>query len=559
MGTLNDWDVTDANNNDAPPDGWPENTMNYSDVNNTGRAVQGTLKRFFADINGSLDAAGIADAYTLTLNESGYAAYFDGMLFSCTIPIINATTTPTIDVNGIGAANIVSREGTAIGVGELHAGGVYDFRHDGTNVRVVGGQGVAGADNEFQYNNAGEQAGTPGLTYDDGTDEATAVNALNFTTEAVFAEQADHTTTAGAAIGLVWLRDDGNLIYTDPTGVDTAIGTTGTSLPGGADTQVQYNDSGVFGADANFVWTGTQLGLISAELGTDVLDIAANSLTTGSAINISADGLVTGYAIDIDIGDTGNLTAGGGLRIVGPATGGSGLASGLLSSISNADHAAIAAFANGTGAGAIAITAYSNVASRTDPLVFFENDNSSAGVPALRIQQDDTSQPAIDLVTTGQIKFPASAQVSSDVNTLDDYEEGTWTPVFWDASLSDGEGQTYFTQEGTYVKIGKLVFIVGRLQIDSLGTLSGAVNVGGLPFAAASVDATTFAILCDDVSGFMGSMPDNSPVILRVENGLSHGSLKYSSTDSNISPVIWTFITSGTGRINFSGSYIAED
>lgn len=137
MSELNAWDIVDANNNAAPPDGWPENTMQYSEVNNTGRAVQGTLKRYFADVNGSLQAAGVADAYTLTLNETGYSSYFQGMYFACEI---NATNTgaSTIDVNGIGVQVIQDRAGNPLSPGELLAGGIYEFRYDGTQFQVMG-------------------------------------------------------------------------------------------------------------------------------------------------------------------------------------------------------------------------------------------------------------------------------------------------------------------------------------------------------------------------------------------------------------------------------------
>ena len=137
MAALNDWDVTDANNNAAPPDGWPENTMQYSEVNNTGRAVQGTLRRFFGDVNGSLQAGGVADAYTLTLNESGYTAYFAGMYFACEIMVTN-TGASTINVNGIGVQSIVDRGGNALSANELLAGGIYEFRYDGTNFQLMG-------------------------------------------------------------------------------------------------------------------------------------------------------------------------------------------------------------------------------------------------------------------------------------------------------------------------------------------------------------------------------------------------------------------------------------
>lgn len=137
MATLNAWDVTDANNNATPPDGWPENTMQYSEVNNTGRAMQGTMKRFFADINGSLSAAGAANAYTITLNESGYNAYFTGMYFVCRMPATN-TGASTINVNGIGVQTITDRAGGALTAGEIQQDGIYEFRYDGTNFQLMG-------------------------------------------------------------------------------------------------------------------------------------------------------------------------------------------------------------------------------------------------------------------------------------------------------------------------------------------------------------------------------------------------------------------------------------
>lgn len=135
MAELNDWDIAAANNNSAPPDGWPEN-MAYSAVNNTAREGMAVLKRYFLDINGSLAAAGSANAYTLTLN-AGYSAYFEGMYFACSIPATNTGAT-TINVNAIGSQSVVNRDGTALGAGQLTADGVYEFRYDGTNFQLMG-------------------------------------------------------------------------------------------------------------------------------------------------------------------------------------------------------------------------------------------------------------------------------------------------------------------------------------------------------------------------------------------------------------------------------------
>ena len=78
------------------------------------------------------------------------------------------------------------------------------------------------------------------------------------------------------------------------------------------------------------------------------------------------------------------------------------------------------------------------------------------------------------------ISFPATQSASTDVNTLDDYEEGTWTPV---ATAPVGTITSY-NSAGTYVKIGRNVSLQFSVQITNAGTGSGALNVAGIPFAA---------------------------------------------------------------------------
>ena len=85
----------------------------------------------------------------------------------------------------------------------------------------------------------------------------------------------------------------------------------------------------------------------------------------------------------------------------------------------------------------------------------------------------------------GGIKFPATQSASSDANTLDDYEEGTWTPTNIGGSLVVVGA---FTSSGTYTKIGKVVTVAGTLNGATSVTISGGGNVvcGGLPFSAAA-------------------------------------------------------------------------
>jgi hypothetical protein len=82
----------------------------------------------------------------------------------------------------------------------------------------------------------------------------------------------------------------------------------------------------------------------------------------------------------------------------------------------------------------------------------------------------------------GQIKFPATQNPSSNVNTLDDYERGSYTP-------SIGGTATYSNQVGTYIKIGRLVYINCQIQINAIGTSGASLNVSGLPFSTARPSA----------------------------------------------------------------------
>jgi hypothetical protein len=72
---------------------------------------------------------------------------------------------------------------------------------------------------------------------------------------------------------------------------------------------------------------------------------------------------------------------------------------------------------------------------------------------------------------------------SAGANTLDDYEEGTWTPTYLAAS---GTITTNSNTSGNYTKIGRTVFIFGYVSYESNSGASGAVTVGGLPFTAGS-------------------------------------------------------------------------
>lgn len=99
--------------------------------------------------------------------------------------------------------------------------------------------------------------------------------------------------------------------------------------------------------------------------------------------------------------------------------------------------------------------------------------------------------PIIDL-TSGQVAFPSSQAASADANTLDDYEEGTWTPVvaFGGASVDI----TYSIQAGLYTKVGRQVTLTCYVDLSSKGTSTGNATLTGLPFTSKNDDGAYVSV-----------------------------------------------------------------
>jgi hypothetical protein len=79
------------------------------------------------------------------------------------------------------------------------------------------------------------------------------------------------------------------------------------------------------------------------------------------------------------------------------------------------------------------------------------------------------------------ITFPATQSASTNANTLDDYEEGTWTPTLTGSTGTIGS-QTYSIQAGRYVKIGRFVLLTGYVTVSNKGSWTGSVRISGFPF-----------------------------------------------------------------------------
>ena len=91
-----------------------------------------------------------------------------------------------------------------------------------------------------------------------------------------------------------------------------------------------------------------------------------------------------------------------------------------------------------------------------------------------------TSLPAATSVA-----FPATQVASSNANTLDDYEEGSWTPGFQTGSPTYG---TTYARVGRYTKIGRHVLVAFTLYVGvlSFSDATARMEIGPLPFTGST-------------------------------------------------------------------------
>jgi hypothetical protein len=129
------------------------------------------------------------------------------------------------------------------------------------------------------------------------------------------------------------------------------------------------------------------------------------------------------------------------------------------------------------GTGGISMIRESATA-RNGRLILQPIDSSGNNISAMIL----TSTGLVEL-PYGQLKFPASQNASSDANTLDDYEEGTWTPVIRGANTAGTyEISSHYSH---YTKIGRQVTVTTRIIMAASITGGGSsyLQVTGLPFA----------------------------------------------------------------------------
>lgn len=113
-------------------------------------------------------------------------------------------------------------------------------------------------------------------------------------------------------------------------------------------------------------------------------------------------------------------------------------------------------------------------------------DDASAAAQCTTLGLGTGNSPTFTALTlsNGQLVFPATQVPSAGANTLDDYEEGTWTPVLTFGTPGD-LSVAYTTQTGQYVKIGKQVTLSLQILTSAFThtTASGTCRITGAPFS----------------------------------------------------------------------------
>jgi hypothetical protein len=153
-----------------------------------------------------------------------------------------------------------------------------------------------------------------------------------------------------------------------------------------------------------------------------------------------------------------------------------------------------------------------------------EHDGFATGLSTCITKDNQTTTTArIDFavgigVTTGGVEFPASQSAVADANTLDDYEEGTFTPAltFGGAAV----GLTYLGQLGKYTKVGNLVTFWVQIGINAIGSSTGTALVTALPFTSDAYSigfpvhlSISTGVAITDLAGFDAMVDDSATTV----------------------------------------------
>jgi hypothetical protein len=149
------------------------------------------------------------------------------------------------------------------------------------------------------------------------------------------------------------------------------------------------------------------------------------------------------------------------------------------------------------------------------------------------------------------ITLGTAAGVYSAANTLTDYEEGTWTPVITDLT----NNATLAIAIATYTKVGNKVHVQGRIQLSSLGSVTGTVYLSGLPFNSKAISNNFGALTVGRATGI--SITAGSVVVGDLRVNLNYVILSLWDATTGNTNLQATELTN-IGDLSFSMDYLSN-
>ena len=278
-----------------------------------------------------------------------------------------------------------------------------------------------------------------GVTYLNGSKVLTSGSALTFTGSNLgvgiaTALQRLHVYESTAATGA--------FLQTQEVGGQNAyfgVNTSGGSIQVAGANPLQFSINGTEGM--RLTSTGLGIGTSSPVTKAHFVATSAGAIATQLTVQNASDDTGTGANIDF-IGLSSSSIATGSVSNVRDSAGAYSLRFSTYGSSSNSERARF----NSTGA-----------------MVFAGGTTTADGIG---------------------ITFPATQSASSNANTLDDYEEGTWSYDFTATTGTITKSATF--TNGNYTKVGRVVTITGFLQVASVSSPTGTLTLTGLPFPISS-------------------------------------------------------------------------
>ena len=302
---------------------------------------------------------------------------------------------------------------------------------------------------------------------------------------------------------------------------------------------MSYNGSGTFNINttgqpvvAGTVISSSAFNSLTTDLATGLTTaITKDGQTTTTARITFAQGITSSLTTDSSSVSTGSIITGGGVGVaknvyvgsavqfVGSTSGSVGLqakavAGSTTFKLPSADGTSNQAMVT-DGSGNLSFTTIGATPGGSTTQLQYNNAGAFGGISG--VTTDGTRITASTTIGVGAatpstsgagITFPATQSASTNANTLDDYEEGTWTPGV--SSLGNLTGTPSY-QSTLYTKIGNKCFMEANVNGLSVTVANTRTNFTvNFPFSAVSAYAVTGTGVSNNASGLGGFLATNT-------------------------------------------------